>query len=107
MAFSEYLNFTQDLILLPRDGFDEDIDAATGGKEAGCFKSFFGFNVFRIEVVMLLILSELPFNFSRLELVELVAESPEKLRSLLEIRIYREGTFTRKTLSNSNRANNE
>ena len=53
------------------------MDAATGGKEAGCFKSFLGFNVFRIEVVMLLILSELPFNFSRLELVELVAESPE------------------------------
>ena len=69
------------------------MDAATGGKEAGCFKSFLGFNVFRIEVVMLLILSELPFNFSRLELVELVAESPEKLRSLLEIRIYREGTL--------------
>ena len=71
----KYPGFT----FLPRDGFDEVIDAATGGKEAGCFKSFFGFKVFRIEVVMLLILSELPFNFSRLELVELVAESPENL----------------------------
>ena len=54
--------------------------AETGGKDAGCFKSFL-FNpllpepeVFLIELMA--ILSELPFNFSRLELVELAAESP-------------------------------
>ena len=64
---------------LPRDGFDDEvIDAATGGKDAGCFKSFFVFKDLLIELLMLLlILLELPFSFSRLELVELVAESPE------------------------------
>ena len=64
------------------DGFDELIAAATGGKDAGCFESFFVFNFLLIELLMLLILSELPFNFSRLELVELVAESPENLKNL-------------------------
>ena len=55
------------------------IDAATGGRDVGCFKSFFVFKDLLIELLMLLlILLELPFNFSRLELVELVAESPEK-----------------------------
>ena len=87
-----------EFLSLPRDGFDEVIDAATGGKEAGCFKSFLGFNVFRIEVVMLLILSELPFNFSRLELVELVAESPKKcgMKSTFEIQIYQKRNFHEK-----------
>ena len=50
--------------------------AETGGTDAGCFKAFL-FNppeVFLIELMA--ILSELPFNFSRLELVELAAESP-------------------------------
>ena len=45
-----------------------------GGREAGCLAASFLTRFFLPEVA--LILSELPFNFSRLELAELVVEPP-------------------------------